>query len=189
MSMKGDHRHRRRGGRRGRFGTGARTLALLTALVAPLLAPPLAAQQGPPARGSMDRTQVEQRILTQFRALVQREIGVDSATVDVLFGVVESMQEERRALRTREMRLERRLDGTGIYLSEEQSTEALEEFLAIKREALRLLELEYERLEAVLEPGQLLRFYTLREQMGERIRRLRGGERGPRGAPSGQPFG
>lgn len=168
---------------------GAFALAVLAIAATSLAAAPLVAQQGPPSRGSLDRAQIEQRILSQFRVLVQRELGVDSATVDDLFGVVESMQEERRGLRTREMRLERRLDGTGIYLSEEQSIEALEEFLAIKREELRLVELEHERLEAVLEPGQLLRFYTLREQMGERIRRLRGGERGPRGAPSGQPFG
>lgn len=173
----------------GRLGTGVLALTLLVTG-----ATPLAAQQGPPSgRGStdrpqMDRTQIERRIMSQFRSLVRRELGIDSATTDALFGVVEAMQEERRALRIREIGLERRLSGTGVYLSEEQSIAALDEFLALKREELRLLEAEHARLEAVLAPGQLLRFYVLRDQMGERIRRLRGGERGPRGAPSGQPF-
>lgn len=181
--------NRNDGRTRGRSGRGRLRTGLVAAALLAIGSAPLVAQQGPPARGSTNRAQIEHRIMMQFRTLVQNELGVDSVTTDALFGVVEAMQEDRRALRMREIALERRLDGTGVYLSEEQSVEALEEFLAIKREELRLLEAEHGRLEAVLDPGQLLRFYTLREQMGERIRRLRGGERGPRGAPSGQPFG
>lgn len=184
MKTNRDARRRPTRPRHGRLRTGMLTLAVLA-----VGSTPLVAQQGPPSRGSMDRAQIESRIMTQFRTLVQNELGIDSVTTDALFGVVEAMHADRRALHIREMELERRLSGTGVYLSEQQSIEALEEFLAIKREELSLLEAEHERLEAVLDPGQLLRFYTLREQMGERIRRLRGGERGPRGAPSGQPFG
>lgn len=144
----------------------------------------LAAQQGPPQRGPIDREQVERRIMAQFRTLVERELGTDSVTTSALFEVVGELQDERRALQMREFRLQRRLGGTGVYLSEEQSAEALEEFMALKREELRLLEIEHERLSEVLTPPQLLRFYVLREEMGERIRRLRGGDRGPRGNDS-----
>lgn len=148
------------------------------------VAAPLAAQQDPPRRGPIDREQVERRIMAQFRGLVERELGTDSATTSALFEVVGDMQEERRALQMREFRLQRRLGGTGVYLSDEQSAEALEEFMSLKREELRLLEVEHERLSEVLAPPQLLRFYVIREEMGERIRRLRGGDRGPRGNDS-----
>jgi hypothetical protein len=178
-----------RGHRHDRRGIGHRTGAGVALAATLLLGAPVAAQQPGPPRGQMDRAQIEQRIMAQFRSLVGTELGIDSVTSDVLFAVVGEMQEERRALQMRELRLDRRLRGTGVYLSEEQSGEALEEFIAIKREELRLLEAEHGRLGEVLSPPQLLRFYALRDEMGERIRRLRGGERGPRGAPSGQPFG
>jgi hypothetical protein len=126
--------------------------------------------------------------MAQFRTLVGTELGIDSVTTGALFAVVGEMQEERRALQMREFALDRRLRGTGVYLSDEQSAAALDEFIAIKREELRLLEVEHQRLDAVLSAPQLLRFYALRDEMGERIRRLRGGERGPRGAPSGELF-
>jgi hypothetical protein len=160
------------------------------ALAATLLvaAPVVAQQTGPPQRGPIDRSQIEQRIMAQFRTLVGTELGIDSVTAGALFAVVGEMQEERRALQMRESALNRRLRGTGVYLSDQQSAEALDEFIAIKREELRLLEAEHVRLGEVLSPPQLLRFYSLREEMGERIRRLRGGERGPRGTPSGQPY-
>ncbi len=161
-------------------------LAATLAFALPVCTAPVAAQQvGPPQRGGIDRAQIEQRIMAQFRTLVGTELGIDSATTDAVFGVVAEMQEERRALQMRELALDRRLRGTGVFLSDEQSAEALDEFIAIKREELRLLEAEHVRLGEVLEPPQLLRFYSLREEMGERIRRLRGGERGPRGAPYG----
>jgi hypothetical protein len=132
----------------------------------------------------MDRGQLERRVMMQFQQTVRRELGIDSAATVALFAEVDALAEERRELQRRETVLGRQLRGTGVYLSEEQSLEALAEFIAIKREEVRLLETEQERLGGILSPPQLLRFYTLREELGQRIRRLRQGG-GPRGGPGG----
>jgi len=174
-----------------RFGlVGAAAVALLG--VEPLGAPALGAadsvalqaQQAGPQRGQMERGQLERRIMAQFAQLVRRELGLDSAGAAELFVAVDEFGEERRALQMRESALQRQLRGTGVYMSDAQSTAALEEFLAIKREELRLLEAEQVRLGEVLSPPQLLRFYALREQLGQRIRRLR--EQGSRSDAAGR---
>ena len=168
-------------------GAAARTLLVLAiGGIGVFGVTPLSAQQAGPSRGQMDRAQLERRILAQFAQLVQTELGLDSAATAGLFVVVEEFGDERRALQVREAALNRRLRGTGVYLSEEQSAAALQEFVEIKREELALLEAEHARLTEVLPAPQLLRFYTLREQMGERIRRLRG--EGPRGEGPGREF-
>jgi len=154
-------------------------LALLTLVPSAI---PVAAQQQ--QRRGGDRAQLERRIMVQFTQLVQSELGIDSVATAGLFEVVEEFGQERRDLQVREARLDRQLRGTGVYLSDEQSAAAIAELIAIKREEISLLEAEQARLNEVLTPPQLLRFYVLREQMGERIRRLRG--EGPRGEAPGR---
>ena len=134
----------------------------------------------------MDRGQLERRVMMQFQQTVRGELGIDSATTVALFAEVDALAEERRELQRREAVLGRQLRGTGVYLSEEQSLDALAEFIAIRREEVRLLEIEQERLGAILSPPQLLRFYTLREELGERIQRLRRGVGPGAGRGAGQ---
>jgi len=169
---------------------GVRRFAGVMAALALLVAVPGALDAQAGGRGQSrqdgDRAQLERRVMQQFQATVSNELGLDSAGAVALFGVVDSMQEERRALGMRERQLQRQLSGTGVYLSEEQSAQALAELLSIKEEEVRLLRVETERLQQIVTAPQVLRFYTLREEMGERIRRLRSG---PGGGPPGGPEG
>jgi len=170
--------------RRGRFTPGLMVMAVTLAGAPAVGIAPLSAQPPGPQRSQMERAQLERRVLAQFSQIVQDELGLDSAATAGLFAVVEEFGDQRRALQMREMGLNRRLRSTGVYLSDEESSAALREFIAIKREELTLLEAEQARLAEELSPPQLLRFYALREQMGERIRRLRG--EGPRGDAPGR---
>jgi len=168
---------------RRRFLSVARRAAAVAALALTFGSGALDAQQNQQRGPRGDRAQLEQRIMAHFSQLVKNELGLDSAATAGLFTVVEEFGSQRRELQMREARLSRQLRGTGVYLSEEQSAAALEEVLAIKRQEVVVLEAEQERLSQVLTPAQVLRFYALREQMGERIRRLRG--EGPRGDAEG----
>lgn len=165
----------RRRGPVGRLCTRLLVPAAATAALVAMVAGAPVALDAQVGERQLDRGQLERRVMMQFQQSVRRELALDSATAVALFEEVDAMSDERSALQRREAALGRQLRGTGVYLSETQSIEALEEFIAIKREEVRLLEVEQERLGAILSPPQLLRFYTLREELGQRIRRLRQG--------------
>jgi Spy/CpxP family protein refolding chaperone len=63
-----------------------------------------------------------------------------------------------------------------------EARELLDRMQELREEETRLSEREQTQLLEFLTPGQVLRFQALREEMGQRIRRLRGG--GP-GGPGG----
>jgi Spy/CpxP family protein refolding chaperone len=126
---------------------------------------------------------MERAIRERFETMVWRELGLDEGQREALAAAVQEFREPRRDVSQRQVRLERRLAGTGALLSEDQAREVLAELVAVKRAEVELLAREQERLLEVLTPPQLVRFYTLREQLGRRIRRLRENRPGGGGPP------
>lgn len=132
------------------------------------------------------REQMERRVQQRFQERVAAELGLDAEQRDRLAAVAADFQGERRELVRRDMQLRRRLGTTGTLLSDEQARTALDEMLLIQEAEAALLGREQERLLEFLSPGQVVRFFTLRGELADQIRRLQGG--GPRGGP-GAPGG
>jgi Spy/CpxP family protein refolding chaperone len=153
-------------------------LALLALLVIPTATD---AQQ---RRPRPERAQMEAQLRQRFQGLVVRELGLDEDRGRALAEAVREFQEPRRELFQRQRGLERRLTGTGALLSEDEARAVLDELVGVKEEEARLMALEQERLLEILTPPQLVRFYTLRDQLSRRIRQLRENRPGG-GGPDG----
>jgi Spy/CpxP family protein refolding chaperone len=129
---------------------------------------------------------MEREVQRRFQERVRRELGLDDEQARALAQAVTAFQDERRSLLQREARLRQRLRSTGPLLSDDEAGEVLEEMAALQVEEARLLQREQARLLEVLTAPQAVRFYTLRAELGERVRRLRGGGGpGPGGGPAG----
>ncbi|MGD2071641.1 MAG: hypothetical protein PVI57_23455 [Gemmatimonadota bacterium] len=164
------------------------------ALLALLLAAPagLAAQQrgGPPGQ----REELQRRLQTRFGQIVSRQLGLEREQQQELSRVLREGAQERRDLLAREQALRVRLRAQGSILPtaepaplmpEEQAREVLAEMRAIREAEANLRASEEARLLEILTPAQLVRFYAVREQLNQRIRRL---QQGPmRGGGPGGP--
>ncbi len=157
-------------------------LVLMTMAVVLAVGAPTAGAQvrrGPP----QGRQEMERQIMARFQQRVLAELGLDPAQGRELAAAVRGFQDERRALNQRDMQLRQRLRGTSTLLSDEAAREALAEMVAIQNDEADLLQREQARLLEIMSPPQVVRFYTLRDEFSQRIRRLQGG--GPPGGPGG----
>ena len=159
----------------------ARRVWMVGLLVLLPLPGPAEAQQRRPAQ----RPEMEAQIRERFQRMVWRELGLTEEQAREMNAVVEGFQEPRRELNQRQRILQRRMAGTGALLSESEALSVLEELAAVKDEEARLLREEQARLLEILSPPQLVRFYTLREQLATRIRQLRENRPGGGGPPMG----
>jgi hypothetical protein len=166
-----------------RFPTfGAALIAL--ALCAPAVAQ---GQAQPP----LARPELERRVRARFGETVRAELGIDEQQLERVQRVEASFQQARQELVRREIALRRRmLPGAAPRRTEEEARALLAELVAVREEEGRLFRAEMDGLLEVLSPPQVLRFYELREQLMERVRRVRGpGRGGPPGARGGIPRG
>ncbi|MEJ2541134.1 MAG: hypothetical protein P8188_14390, partial [Gemmatimonadota bacterium] len=129
-----------------------------------------AAANGQQRPGHSERARMEAEVRERFEAMVQKELGLDEATARTLSDRARAFQPERRALAQRRRQLQRRMSGTGALLSEEEAREVLDDMTELARQEAELLAREQADLLEVLSPGQLVRLYGLREQLGHRIR-------------------
>lgn len=165
-----------------RVTRGLTLLGLLALL--PLPGPAEAQQQRRQQRPP--RAEMEAQVRERFQRMVWRELGLSEEQGQALAAAVEEFQEPRRELAQRQRMLQRRMAGTGALLSETEARGVLDEIVAVRQAEVDLVRRERERLLEVLEPPQLVRFYTLRDRFGARIRELReGGGGGPGGPPGG----
>lgn len=131
-----------------------------------------------------ERNRMEEQVRQRFQQMVIRELGLDQDTGEELDRVVEAFHEPRRELAMRQRQLQRRMSRTGVLLQEREAEDVLAEMATIKREEAELLAREQEALLRILNPPQVVRLYTLREELGRRIRQLREGRPG---GPPGMP--
>jgi len=163
---------------------GLARAALVVALV--LMIGPEVAQaqrQQPPPRAELER-----RLRARFQTLVREQLGMDAEQQRLFNATLRVYQARREQLLLRESQLRRRLRAQGPLNptdppplpSDEEATELLEEMAAIQQDEVLLFEEEKEALLEFLTPGQLVRFYGMREELGQRIRNLAGPGRGGR---------
>jgi hypothetical protein len=137
---------------------------------------PLTAQvrQGPPAPEARQR--LERQVRERFAALIRTELNIDEATATRLQGVMESFMVERRELSSRRAEVRRRMRSSGTLLDDASARTVLDDLVRVQRDEVDLLAREQAALLDVLSAPQLVRFYTLQENLAERIGRLRGAE-------------
>jgi hypothetical protein len=165
--------------------------AALTAVALGVLVPGArpALAQDPERRTPPPRRELEDRVRQRFEDMVNRELGLSSEESARVRRIVVAFRDVRRDLGRRQLQLRRSLVRNDEILGDEEARILLDEVVEVQREEARVMEREIERLLTVLSPGQLVRFYALRERMAERVRALqeRRGPPGVRGPGGGAP--
>ncbi|MEK9501098.1 hypothetical protein [Gaopeijia maritima] len=157
---------------------GVLALTLLAILPEGVTAQP---RQGPPD----GREHLEQRVRDRFDSLIRNELAIDESTAVRLRETMESFIPERRALGMRNGELRRRLRELDAVLPPVEAKEILDDLIEVQEAEVSLFAREQARILEFLSPGQLLRFYALRDQFEERVRRLRDQSGGSGEVPSG----
>ena len=158
----------------------------LLVLVGVLLAP------GTPAWGQVrqqrrqqGRPQLEERVQVRFGEIVRRELGLTMEEQQALGDVVQSFAQRRLELGQRQAELQRRL---ALPLTLEDRTGAqdlLNRMVEVREMELQLLRDEHSALLEIMSVERVARFFQRREELGARVRQLRGGIGFGAGGPPG----
>lgn len=143
-------------------------------------ASPVDAQNRGNRRGSpQDREELMERIRARMASMMQERLGLTDAESERLSEIVQSFEARRRELARTEMAARRRVEAfeSNGDVTEAEAAELIRQLVELRREEVLLFEAELEALHEVLTPVQVLELQALREQMGRRIRSLRGGDR------------
>jgi len=151
------------------------------------LTPTLASSQvnPPPGGQQRQRMEMERRLEQGFQASIQSQLGFDRAKMQEVRAVMQSFQEERRALNRAQASLRYRLRDPALPdMQEDEARALIQEMVDLQQQELDLYKREQGELLEVMSPVQLIRFYRLRDDMGQRVQQLRQG-RGQGGAGGG----
>ncbi|MEZ4417795.1 MAG: hypothetical protein R3E10_18710 [Gemmatimonadota bacterium] len=139
-----------------------------------VLALGLAAPAGLAAQQEAPRAQLEQRVRRAFAERLRRELDLDAEQAGRLRDVMQWSEEQRRAIALENRQI--RLDTERFQQQQEGEREAsaiLEARLRLQEREATLFREEQQRLLEVMSPGQVVRFYELREQFVRRVLQLR----------------
>ncbi len=156
---------------------------------------PAACQVTPPAGGQRQRVELERRLRLGFQRSIQNQLQLDEAKVQSIQGITQSFQTERSALSRAQASLRYRLRDPALPdLAEADATGLLKEMVDLQQQELDLYKREQAELLKVLTPVEVVRFYRLREDLGQRVQRVRqgmgqGGGRGGSGGAAAIPGG
>lgn len=147
------------------------------------------AQVTPPPGGQRQRMELEQRLHAGFGRAVQARLGLAPEKLAALQEVMMSFQEDRMELNRARAVVRFRLREQALQdMPEAEARSLLQEMIRLQEEEVDLYRREQEQLLQVLTPLQLVRFYNLRESLGQQVQELRRG-RGPGRGPGGGPGG
>lgn len=140
----------------------------------------------PPGGGQRQRLELERRLQMRFGQQVRDQLGLTQEQFQSLEGVMRSFQEERQTLNRSQASLRYRLRDPGLAeIGDDAARELLREMISLQEQELSLYRREQEQLLQVLTPAQVVRFYRLREDLGQRVQALRQGRGGGMGAGPG----
>jgi Spy/CpxP family protein refolding chaperone len=179
--------------------TGPRRISMVVALAVSLVVASPAAtraqQRGPEARRGQvqDREQLERRIRAQMGRMMRARLGLDEGEAAALAETVQDFDARRRELFLQEQATRRRVEALLLEGGDDQAeaAELMDRMAELRLQEARLFGEEQEALLEVLTPAQVLRLQALRQELGQRIRALRGGPGGDgarrRGPPGAEP--
>lgn len=153
-----------------------RARALVAVIVASVLvAAPLDAQRSG-RRDGRDREQLEQRIRAHMGRMISERLGLDSTQAAELTEVVQGFETRRRELFREEQATRRSVEALvrADTIADAEASELLARMAELRMQEARLFAEEQAALASVLTPTQVLELHALREQIGRRIRALRG---------------
>ncbi len=154
----------------------------------------LVAQQGrrgSPQAGGGQRADMELRVQARFDNLVREELGLGEDQWRQLQEAVADFSGRRVDFSQREFSTRARVGrlggpAGGRELTEQEASEILAEMLELSDAEATLLREEQEALLRILTAPQVVRYIVMRQQLGDRIRSLRGGGGPGRGRPGGR---
>lgn len=166
-----------------------RALPLLL-VIASASAAPLAAQRGGGRRGGpQDRAELEERFRRQMARLIQERLELSDEESQRLSEVVRSFDGPRRELARAEQATRRRVEALTAdgNAGDTEARQLLGRMIELRKAESQLFEDEQTALLELLTPIQVLQLQSMREQLGRRIRSLRGRgeEDGRRRGPGG----
>lgn len=118
---------------------------------------------------------------------MRNQLDLEAEDLASLQAVMQSFREDRQMLNQDQASLRYRLRDPALQeLAEEDARAVLAEMVRVQEVELELYRREQAELLTVLNPRQLVQFYRIREDWGQRIQQLRrgGGPGGP-GGPGG----
>jgi len=139
----------------------------------------LLAPQATEAQDAQARSQLEQRVRRAFADRLRTELELSTDQISGLERVMAWSDEQRRsvALDNRQVQLD-----TERFLTEQGDDQDAQRILdgrrLLQQREAQLFEEEQRRLGDVLTPGQIVRFYQLRERFVRRVQELRQNRRG-----------
>jgi Spy/CpxP family protein refolding chaperone len=149
-----------------------------------ILASPTSAEGQRRRDDGADRAQIEHRIRAQMGRMMQERLGLDAQEEARLSELIQTFESRRRELMGREVETRRRVEELTRQGGGDAEARGLLQLQAdLRLEEAQLFAAEQNALLQVLTPAQVLELQDLREDLGRRIRALRGGGRG--GEPNG----
>lgn len=125
-------------------------------------------------RQQQRRGQLERGVQARFGEIVREELDLSPEEQQGLGEIVQRFQPQRQEIALRQAELRRRMMLPLTLEDEAAAVDLLTRMIDIREMELQLLREEQEALLDVLMPAQVARFFQLREEVGNRVRRLRG---------------
>jgi len=159
-------------------GTWLRTAGVVSLLALSGVGQALVAQErgSNRSRSSEERAELEQRFRAQMNRMLKERLAIGDAELTRLNDVLRPYDQRRRELGREERSIQRETNDFIVQGgADEDAAQALLSRLAeLRVRESALFQEEQAALLGVLTPLQVLQFHSFREQMGERIRQLRG---------------
>lgn len=151
-------------------------LRLVAALVTALVLVPPGVQAQSRSDRPQDRQQMEQRFRRQMARMIEERLGLNDAESQALSEVIRGFEGRRRELGRAEMAVRRRVEALMLEGGDDEAEAEglLSRMIELRAEEARLFAEEQAALLEVLSPVQVLQLQSLREELGRRIRALRG---------------
>ena len=162
-----------------------RVVLFLTALM--VLDPIGLVAQVRPRGQPRQRQELMSRVQQGFGRMVQSQMGLTQDELMNLQEVMQSFREDRQALNQDQASLRYGLRDPALpEMAHEDAMAILDEMVRLQEVELELYRREMVELLKVLSPVQVVQFYRIRDEWGQRIQRLRqGGRPGGPGGPGG----
>ncbi len=125
-------------------------------------------------RQQQRRGQLERRVQVRFGEIVREQLGLSPEEQRRLGEIVQTFRPQRQDIAQRQLELQRRMALPVTLEDEVAAVDLLTRMIEIREMELQLLGEEQEALLEALTPGQVARFFQLREEVGNQVRRLRG---------------
>ena len=135
-------------------------------------------RRGPPPPS--ERAGLEQRVRVRMDQRIRERLDLSEDEWRAIADQASDFYEKRGELFRNLQALQRRVEAIAVEGREndEEAGEILDQLIVLREQELELFQEEQKRLLEILSPSDVVRFQAMRQQLGEQIRRLRGGRDG-----------